>query len=287
MNIQDRYSNLNFQRNGNAGGITGDKETDGDLSALERRSLIAQMVMENGTVFLTDLVARFKVTETSIRRDLTLLEEAGRLKRIHGGAVQASGNLRTDSFLEKIQLHSAAKQRIGKAAAEMIKPHDVLLFDSGTTTLQIVKQISPELRQGSSITLVTNSVPISQEILAWPSPNLIVLGGIYLPDFQATAGPQTLHQLNELTADCVFLGTDGLTLNGGVTTANILMAEVDRLMVERSRKAVLVTDSSKFGRIGFVPAAALTKFQMIITDTDAPADLVASITDLGVEVRLV
>lgn len=267
--------------------LAGDPASAQDHSALERRSMISQMVTERGVVYVADLVARFKVTETSIRRDLTLLEEAGRLKRIHGGAVQSSGNVRSDSFSEKVRLHNSAKQRIGKAAAELIKPKDILVLDSGTTTLQIVKQISEDLRQGTTITLVTNSLPISQEVLAWPSPNLIVLGGIYLPDYQATAGPQTLHQLNELTADCVFLGTDGLTLNGGVTTANILMAEVDRLMVERSRKAVLVTDSSKFGRIGFVPAAALTRFQMVITDTDAPADMVAQIRDLGVEVRLV
>lgn len=258
-----------------------------DLSALERRSMIAQMVTERGVVYLADLVARFKVTETSIRRDLTLLEEAGRLKRIHGGAVQSSGNVRSDSFSEKMRLHNSAKQRIGKAAAELIKPNDILLLDSGTTTLQIVKQVPEDLRKGTTITLVTNSLPVSQEVLAWPSPNLIVLGGIYLPDYQATAGPQTLHQLNELTADCVFLGTDGLTLNGGVTTANILMAEVDRLMVERSRKAVLVTDSSKFGRIGFVPAAPLNRFQMVITDTGAPIEMVSRIRDLGVEVRLV
>lgn len=258
-----------------------------DLSALERRSMIAQMVTERGVVYLADLVARFKVTETSIRRDLTLLEEAGRLKRIHGGAVQSSGNVRSDSFSEKMRLHNSAKRRIGKAAAELIKPNDILLLDSGTTTLQIIKQVPEDLRKGTTITLVTNSLPVSQEVLAWPSPNLIVLGGIYLPDYQATAGPQTLHQLNEHTADCVFLGTDGLTLNGGVTTANILMAEVDRLMVERSRKAVLVTDSSKFGRIGFVPAAPLNRFQMVITDTGAPIEMVSRIRDLGVEVRLV
>ncbi len=287
MSLQGQKLFKNFQANtgfsSNGNGSPGDRE----LSALERRSLIAQMVMENGAVYLSDLVQQFQITETSIRRDLSLLEEAGRLKRIHGGAVTVSGNVRSDSFSEKMQLHNAAKQRIGKKATEMIRPHDILLLDSGTTTLQIVKQIPADLKLGASITLVTNSLPVSQEVLAWPSPNLTVLGGIYLPDYQATAGPQTLHQLNELTADCVFLGTDGLTLSGGVTTANILMAEVDRLMVERSRKAVLVTDSSKFGRIGFVPAAALNKFQTIITDVDAPADLVASIRDLGVEVILV
>ncbi len=287
MKIQGLLPNNNRSNSNRRSKYSEAVRSERELSATERRSLIAQMVTENGVVYLTGLVEKFQITETSIRRDLTILENSGRLKRIHGGAVSPSGNVRSDSFSEKMKLHNAAKQRIGKAAAELIHPHDVLLFDSGTTTLEIVKQISPELKQGSSITLVTNSLPISQEVLAWPSPNLIVLGGIYLPDFQATAGPQTLQQLNELTADCVFLGTDGLTLTGGVTTANILMAEVDRLMVDRSRKVVLVTDSSKFGRIGFVPAASLTRFQMIITDIDAPVELVSSIRDLGVEVKLV
>jgi DeoR/GlpR family transcriptional regulator of sugar metabolism len=114
-----------------------------------------------------------------------------------------------------------------------------------------------------------------------------VLGGIYLPDYQATVGPQTLKQLQELMADCVFLGADGLTLKGGATTANILMAEVDRMMIERSRRAVLVTDSSKIGRSGFVPITPLSAFQKIITDTNAPEDVVAGIRELGVEVQLV
>jgi DeoR/GlpR family transcriptional regulator of sugar metabolism len=113
------------------------------------------------------------------------------------------------------------------------------------------------------------------------------LGGIYMPDYQATVGPQTLGQLNELTADRVFLGADGLTLQGGVTTANILMAQVDQLMVERSRQAVLVIDSSKLGRMGFVPVKPLSAFQMIITDSGAPEEFVSSIRALGIEVQIV
>jgi len=283
MDNQTKFSNQ--ERAGQ--GSPDQSKNSGDLSAVERRSLIAQMVMEKGKVLVTDLVDQFQITETSIRRDLIILESNGHLKRIHGGAISLSGNSRTDSFSEKIQLHISAKQRIGKAAAGLIKPHNVILFDSGTTTLQIVKQIPAELRLSTSITMVTNSVPISQEVLAWPSPNLIVLGGIYLPDYQATAGPQTLLQLQDLAADCVFLGADGLTLQGGVTTADILMAEVDRLMAERSRKAILVTDSSKLGRMGFVPVKPLSAFQMIITDTEAPAEIVDAIRAEGVEVMLV
>jgi len=258
-----------------------------DLSAAERRSLIAQAVLENGKVIVAELVAQFQVTETSIRRDLTLLEASGRLKRVHGGAIPIPGSTRTDSFSEKEQMHIKAKERIGRMAAGMIKPNDILLLDSGTTILHIVRQVPSALRSSNLIALVTNSQPIAQEVLTWPSPNLTILGGLYLPDYQATVGPQTLAQLQELTADKVFLGTDGLTLGSGATTANILMAEVDRMMVERSRQVILVTDSSKLGRVGFVPVKPISAFHMLITDTHAPPDIIQSIRNAGVEVILV
>lgn len=257
-----------------------------EASAAERRSQIAQMVLERGKVLVTDLVAQFNVTETSIRRDLTLLEQGHRLKRIHGGAIPLPGNSRTDSFAEKMELHIKAKERIGKAAAALIQPKDVVLFDSGTTTLQVVRHVPAALRS-SSLTLVTNSMPIAHEVLTWPSPNVTILGGLYLPDYQATVGPQTLAQLRELTADRVFLGTDGLTLGSGPTTASVLMAEVDRMMADRARQVILVTDSSKIGRVGFVPIRPVSAIHTLVTDTSAPADLVQSIRDMGVEVLLV
>jgi DeoR/GlpR family transcriptional regulator of sugar metabolism len=258
-----------------------------DLSAAERRSQIAQMVLENGKVIVSALVDQFQVTETSIRRDLTILESSGRLKRVHGGTIPIPGSSRTDSFAEKKELHIKAKERIGKVAAEMIRPHDILLLDSGTTTLQVIRHVPAALRTSNMITLATNSQPIAQEVLTWPSPNLTILGGLYLADYQASVGPQTLRQLQELTADRVFLGTDGLTLSSGATTANILMAEVDRLMVERSRQTILVTDSGKIGRVGFVPVKPVNAFHMIITDNNAPPDMVQAIRDMGVEVLLV
>ena len=258
-----------------------------DLSAAERRSQIAQMVLERRKVLVADLVSQFEVTETSIRRDLTLLEAGHGLKRIHGGAIPIPGSSRANSFAEKVELHIKVKERLGKVAAELINPKDVLLLNSGTTTLQVVRHVPAALRNSSMITLVTNSLPIAQEVLTWPSPNLTILGGLYLPDYQATVGPQTLAQLQELRADKVFLGTDGLTLGSGPTTANILMAEVDRMMVEHARQVILVTDSSKIGRVGFVPIKAIGSMHTLITDTNAPPDIIQSIRDMGVEVLLV
>jgi len=255
-----------------------------DTNATERRSQIAQMVREQGKVYVSDLVKQYNLTETSIRRDLVLLENERRLKRIHGGAISVPGNFRTDTFAEKEKLQIRAKDGIGKVAAKMVNRGDIILLASGTTTLQIVRHISPELRMNNLITLVTTSMPIAHEILTWPSPNLTILGGLYLPDYQATVGPQTINLLNDITADIAFLGADGLTVEGGATTANVLMAEADRKMVERARKTVLVVDSSKIGQAGFVPIHPLSSFNVLITDANAPADFIAAVRQVGVEV---
>jgi DeoR/GlpR family transcriptional regulator of sugar metabolism len=255
-----------------------------DLNATERRTQIAQMVREQGKVIVSDLVKKYDLTETSIRRDLILLEQEHRLKRIHGGAVSIPGNFRTDTFAEKEKLRITAKGSIGKVAARMVNRSDIILLASGTTTLQVVRHISPELQVNNLITLVTTSLPIAGEILTWPSPNLTILGGIYLQDYQATVGPQTIDLLNDITADIAFLGADGLTVEGGATTANVLIAEADRKMTERARRTVLVVDSSKIGKAGFVPIRPLSSFNMLITDSNASPDFVDLVRKMGVEV---
>jgi len=242
------------------------------------------MVREQGKVNVSDLVKKYDLTETSIRRDLILLEKENLLKRIHGGAVSIPGNFRTDTFSEKESLQVREKSSIGKVAATLINHHNIILLSSGTTTLQVVRHISPKLRMNNLITLVTSSIPIANEILTWPSPNLTILGGIYLPDYQATVGPQTINHLNDITADIAFLGADGLTVTGGFTTANVLISETDRKMVERARRTVFVVDSSKIGQAGFVPICPISSSIVLITDENAPSDFVESVRQMGVEV---
>jgi DeoR/GlpR family transcriptional regulator of sugar metabolism len=261
-----------------------ENDSNQGLNAMKRRSQIAQMVREQGKVFVSDLVKKYDLTETSIRRDLILLEKEHHLKRFHGGAVSIPGNLRADTFAEKEKLQIREKGSIGKVAAKMVNHDDIILLASGTTTLQVVRHISPELRMTNRITLVTTSIPIVDEILTWLSPNLTILGGIYLPDYQATVGPQTINLLNDITADIAFLGADGLTVEGGATTANVLIAETDRKMVERARRTVLVADSSKIGQVGFVPICPFSSFNVLITDANAPPDFVDSARQIGVEV---
>jgi len=258
--------------------------TERKPGAGDRQVQIARTIMERGKVTVADLAAEFGVTSTSIRRDLSVLEAAGSLRRIHGGAVVHSLDSSPRGYLDRFRLHLAEKEHIGRAAVGMIEAGDLLLFDTGTTTLQVVRNMPPHLKSGAVLSIVTNSVQIAEEVSGWKAPNLVLLGGLYLPDYMATVGPQALLQLHNLMADKVFFGADGFTLAEGATSADVLLAELNQKMTEHARKVILLLDSSKIGRSGFVPIVRVDQIHTLITDTRAPADVVQAVRDHGVEV---
>jgi DeoR/GlpR family transcriptional regulator of sugar metabolism len=113
------------------------------------------------------------------------------------------------------------------------------------------------------------------------------MGGIVLPQYQALVGPQTVNYLEDIHADKVFFGADGVELSNGITTANILEADVGRYMARASKEVIVVADSSKIGAIGLVTLVTLDNVDKLVTDTDAPLEFVETARDLGVEVILV
>ena len=253
----------------------------------ERRSFIVNQVARDRLVKIADLSRRFGVSEVAIRRDLARLEQLGMLKRVHGGAVAlppAGGSPLNGSPLYKI---SPEKERIGCAAAELVCPSDRIIFDSGTTVLQAARSISGDLLTTGQLTIITGFLPVVHLLGAWKSVHVLLLGGIFLPEYQVVVGPQTIANLANLHADKLFLGTDGMTLSHGVTTANVLEAEVDRAMVAAAKEVVLVADSSKIGGIGLTTIMPLTKLNRLITDESAAPDFVAALRTAGVEVTLV
>ncbi|MCX7706471.1 MAG: DeoR/GlpR family DNA-binding transcription regulator [Anaerolineae bacterium] len=252
--------------------------------AEERRSSIAEQVARNRVVRIGDLSKHFGVSEVSIRRDLERLEQLGLLKRVHGGAVALPAPSSNGASPPRV---SPEKERIGRAAAELIRPGDRLILDSGTTVLQVARSIPGDLLRAGNLTVITSSLPIVHELGAWKSVHLILLGGIYLPEWQVVVGPQTIAGLANLHADKLFLGADGMTLAHGVTTANVLEAEVDRAMVRAAREVILVADSSKVGGVGLTSIMPLTQVHKLITDEGAPQEFVSALRDAGVEVILV
>lgn len=253
-------------------------------NASARRASIARILADGRHVRVAELVEEFGVTDTSIRRDLTILEAEGLLRRVHGGAIGLQDGTRGRRYSEKLQHRLAQKKRIGAAAAERVGPGEVVILNSGTTTLQVVASIATHLREASALSLVTNSLPIAEQVRSWPAPNLILLGGFYLADEQATVGPQTQGRLRDISADWAFLGADGVTLEEGTTTGHLLMADLDRLMADRARQVVITVDSSKLGHSGLVHVLDLGRIHMLITDTEADARMLEAIRREGVEV---
>lgn len=256
------------------------------VSARERRQRIAELVDEDQRVSVADLTERFGVTDASIRRDLTILEGAGRLRRIHGGAIGRAAQLANGVYATKLRARREEKVRIAAVAARLLRPGQVVLFDSGTTVAQVAAQMPPALRSPNAITAVTHSLPVIEEIGRWEAPHLICLGGLYLPDYRAFVGPQTIASVRELAADVIFLGCDGLTVEGGLTTPHVLVAEVGAVAASRARRVIVVADSSKLGRQGFTPIVPLSDVHVLITDVGADPELVAEIRAVGVEVLL-
>lgn len=259
---------------------------------LRRRSIIHELT-QNQAVSVSDLSERHGVSEVSIRRDLSRLQHTGQLRRIHGGAllVAEPGKSITSrspaAEPDAVDDIGPAKARIGEAAAALVQFGERLIFDSGTTVLEVARHLPQHLRETGNLTAITNSMPIVHELGSARGIHLILLGGIYLSQYEVVVGPSAVNQLSPLHADKLFLGSDGLTFSHGLTTANVLEAEVDRSAIAAASQVIVVADSRKIGRIGLTTLAPLANIHRLITDTGAPEEFVTQMRTLGVEVTLV
>lgn len=252
----------------------------------QRRAAILEEVANSHIVNVADLSQRFQVSEVSIRRDLDRLAQHGLLKRVHGGAVAIPGSALNQSYNAKIQRNINEKECIGRAAAKLIKPGEQVIFDASTTALQVAKNISGDLLKSGDLTIITASLPILLEIGHWTGIHVILLGGIYLPEFRSFVGPQTLSNLEGLYPDKAFIGTDGLTLTRGATGSNILEAEVNRAMARSASEVILVADSSKILQIGLTSIVPIERIDKFVTNEGAPADFIEALKERGIDVIL-
>ncbi len=258
----------------------------------ERRRAIAEQLAHRQVVTVADLSDQFGVSEVSIRRDLELLESHGLLRRIHGGAVALPpktppANGAHVCAIPPGVVNSDAKHRIGRAAAGRVRSGERVIFDSGTTVLHVAHYVALGLSSTDSLTAITGSLPVVMELGQHTGVHLIVLGGVYLPQYRVMVGPQTIEQLKGLYADKLYLGADGLTFGHGLTTANVLEAEVDRMAAEAAAEIIVVTDSSKIGVVGLTPILPLTRISTLITDSGAPPEFLAALRAQGTDVVIV
>jgi len=249
----------------------------------ERRREILELLRTDGRVLVRDLARRFHTSLITIRKDLESLHHQGLLERTHGGVLPIrTGALQDQTLQEKERLHKQEKLRIAAAAVRMIRPGQVIILDSGTTTTAIARGC----RQIRGITIITNATNIAAE-LEGSSAEVILTGGTLRKNSFSLVGPLAEESLRKLSADMLFLAVDGFDVSYGLTTPNQLEARVNRAMSEAARRTIIVCDSSKFGRRSLSLIMPVSSVHEAITDRGISRHDLKSLRDAEVEVTIV
>ncbi len=254
-----------------------------DLSVAERRQGILNRVSETGRVSVADLSQAFGLSEVTIRADLQALAESNLLLRTHGGAIALnSGSQYLSLNLRRLQ-QTQEKAHIGAAAAALIQDGDAVFLDSSSTALAIAQCLADR----RYLTVVTNGLVIAQELLAAPGVSVIVVGGALRRDTASLLGVDGLDILKHVNLSKGFFGSHGISAEEGLTDVSADEAELKRLVVQMVREVVAVVDRTKWGRVGVASFAAAREIDKVITDRDAPSDLVEQLRATGADVILV
>jgi DeoR family transcriptional regulator of aga operon len=261
------------------------RPSTGHLLPEERRRRIVEMLHQAERITVSDLVERFGVSRVTARADLDYLAGQGALVRSHGGALK-NMDPRSDYPLQlKQTLHHAEKLRIAGAAVKLIEDGDTIAFDSGTTTCEIAKQIAH--LNFNSLTVITNALNIANELSSLPSVSLIMTGGILRHKSGSFNGPHALETLRDLNVDHLFLGADAFDVEAGLTTPDILGAQVALRMIELAQEVTVVVDASKFGRHSLTLSGKTEDIDRVITDARVNPVQVDALRARGVEVIIV
>jgi DeoR/GlpR family transcriptional regulator of sugar metabolism len=251
----------------------------------ERHRKILELLERDGRVTVEDLVKQFEVSSVTVRGDLDALSENGMLVRSHGGAVRRLDASQDYPLRFKESIHHAEKVRIGQAAAEMIRPNQTIILDSGTTTAQVARQL--KARKIRPLTVITNALNIAVELAEVQDVSLIMIGGILRHVSNSFVGPQAERMLQDLHADHFFLAVDGLDPQLGLSTPDILEAQLNAVMIRVSTLVTAVADASKFGRRSLSLIGGIESVQRVITDDRVPADIARAVREKGVELVVV
>ena len=242
----------------------------------KRENQIIELLRSGADVSVSRLSEILNVSVVTVRADLKLLEEKGLILRSRGGAVPAFH----PDMLDKKSRRNPEKERIAKAAAALVSDGDQIMITNGTTSALVGRYLLGK----RDLQIVTNSTLLLPYARVNPNLNLTLIGGEFRPSAEAIVGPEAIRRLDQFHVSMTISGTDGFALEYGMTTHLIENAEIVRKMCEQADKIVVVVDSTKFEKKGFVKILSIEKIDMIITDIGLPESAVREFMERGVEV---
>lgn len=250
------------------------------MYAQERQQEILRRARQDGRVDVVTLAEVLEVTTETIRRDLTVLERAGVVRRVHGGAIPVERLGFEPAVAARDVVMTGEKERIAKAALAELPDDGAIVIDAGTTTARFAEAIPAD----RELTVVVNSPSLATVLAARPNLTVVMLGGRVRGRTLATVDDGALQPLARLNVDVAFIATNGCSAQRGLTTPDPAEAAVKRAMIAAARRTVLLADHTKVGDVHFAAFAALSDIDVMITDTGLDDRLAAEIRAAGPEV---
>ena len=250
------------------------------MTSEERKHRLEAYVQKVEFASLEDLARHVGTSVSTVRRDLTALETAGNLKRTHGGARIVTPKSDEFAFAARDTHQLAEKEAIGKACAGLIGKNQSVILDAGTTVFHAARHLEEKSPQ-----IVTNSLPVANLFSSANQVEVIIAGGVIYPRLGVLVGPMTVAAFSQMRVDVAIMGAGGLTLEG-ITNSHTLLIDIQRAMLKAAQRIIFCLDHTKFGRQSVSPLCGLDVIDVVVTDSQAPKELVAGLRKRGVEVVL-
>ena len=245
----------------------------------KRKEQIIALLASDRHISIPEMSKILEVSAATIRNDLNDLADRGTIVRTHGGAISTL----PASLMRKQKLMVAEKNRIGKAAAALVNDGDIIIVETGTTIAQFVKYLLGK----RDVRVVTNSLYILSYARMNPGIHLTILGGEFRPTTETCGGPITQSLLGTFHVQRAFMGTDGFSLEYGLYADAVDQVEFVKRMNQQAETTILLADSSKYGKKGFVSTVPLMEVDILITDTGLPKKIMTQIEEAGIQVMAV
>ena len=250
----------------------------------QRHQRILDLVQLQGMVTIGHLMEEFKVSQMTIWRDLTILEQHGKVRRVRGGVTQVEPATTSEPlYRAKRVVQKEAKGIIAQyAARNFIKDNDIIILEAGTTVGAMIKFIDQ-----NNLTVITNGLGNLDDLSKLvPDISVLSCGGILRSVAYTFVGPQAESFFQNLRAHTLFLSSTGLAFPEGITDPNPLEIQVKRAMADSASRIVLLIDSTKFGVRSLSPIIPLGRIQTIVTDAQAPQVDVDRLREMGIDVHI-
>jgi DeoR/GlpR family transcriptional regulator of sugar metabolism len=244
----------------------------------ERQHRIGEYLQKVEFASLEEIANQVHASLSTVRRDLTLLEASGSIRRTHGGARVASPRSDEFTFSARDTHQLAQKEAIGRACAELIEANQTVILDAGTTVYHVARYLESKAPQ-----IITNSLPVANLFASANRLEVVLSGGVIYPRLGVLVGPMAVEAFSKLHADVAIMSAGGLTL-AGITNSHGLLIDIQRAMIKNSRRLIFCFDHTKFDRQSVLPLCELDRVDTIVTDDGAPAELVAGLRARGIHV---